>query len=228
MASPSTGFYSAGDLRKIRNAICARLALPDDLPSGWTRSPVAVDAAVEAVPSLGLAEGWCLRGYVFREGDNGNGIVWALPLDAGFPEAHDCPKLDRYFLAPPKPPAGREPLEAVKGDHSPRSYLEAALLLYELYEFGALWHGTSWGACTVCDGPPEDWAAWTRSNDVAFDWRPRVNIGADGRAVVEFLVLDHVGRETLAHHRFRFENCGGYVPEVSIDRVAEGGPGVIF
>jgi hypothetical protein len=36
-------------------------------------------------------------------------------------------------------------MDAIPGDGTPESYMEASLLMRELGEFGALWHGRSWG-----------------------------------------------------------------------------------
>ena len=36
-------------------------------------------------------------------------------------------------------------MQAIDGDGSLRSYFEASILARELAEFGAIWHGISWG-----------------------------------------------------------------------------------
>lgn len=36
-------------------------------------------------------------------------------------------------------------MEAIEGDKSPLSYLQAAICFHELKEFGVMWHGVSWG-----------------------------------------------------------------------------------
>jgi hypothetical protein len=95
--------FTASEIRKLRAAItaCINLASIEELPDGWSRSPIDLDSVMRAVPSLRLQPGWSLRGYVFREGMNGNGVVWAVPQSDGFPEPHDLQKLEEYFLAPP-------------------------------------------------------------------------------------------------------------------------------
>jgi hypothetical protein len=51
-----------------------------------------------------------------------------------------------FFLSPPKPDCAFDDfMEAIEGDKSPLSYLQAAICLHELNEFGAMWHGISWG-----------------------------------------------------------------------------------
>ena len=48
---------------------------------------------------------------------NGNGFVWAMPVDAEFPDPEKCPRLKNVFLEPPKPPAALDDyMDAIDGD----------------------------------------------------------------------------------------------------------------
>ena len=53
---------------------------------------------VDLFPPLKLRKGYQLRAYLFREGGNGNGVVWAMPEDAPFPEPNECPTLENHLF----------------------------------------------------------------------------------------------------------------------------------
>jgi hypothetical protein len=120
-----------------------------------------------------------------------------------------------------------DPKVAVEGNRSSRSYLEAAVLCEELFEFGALWHGTSWGVYSVLDAPPAGWDGWEKTDAMIDGWRPRVQILADSSATLEFAVLDPVGAECVALYRYAFPESGY---DFTADRLelGHGGPGIIF
>ena len=112
-------------------------------------------AVLAVFKSLWIKDGYILRAYQFREGGNGNGVVWAMPVDAEFPEPDKCPRVKDAFLEPPKPPAALDDvMKAIDGDGSPWSYLCASLLCRELSEFGAMWHGCSWDTHAILGENP--------------------------------------------------------------------------
>ncbi len=81
--------------------------------------------------------------------------MWALPADAEFPEAKDCPVLESHFLKAPKPlDALDDVMEGIDGDNSLESYLQATILRRELREFASGWHGVVWGFSTILDDDP--------------------------------------------------------------------------
>jgi hypothetical protein len=49
------------------------------LGAGWTVSNVDPGRALRYFPHLRLKEGWKLLGFEFRSGENGNGVVYAIP-----------------------------------------------------------------------------------------------------------------------------------------------------
>ena len=126
------------------------------------------------------------RAYQFHEGGNGNGFVWAIPVDAEFPDPEDCLRLKDVFLEPPKPPAALDNfMDAIEGDGSPWSYMCASILMRELAEFGAMWHGCDWSTHTIL-GTIEDGqesvikratnstTGWEFLGSKPADWRPCV------------------------------------------------------
>ena len=58
-------------------------------PEGWSKSRHDPNKLLDLFKPLRLKDGFVLRAYLFREGGNGNGVVWAMPADAEFPEQKD-------------------------------------------------------------------------------------------------------------------------------------------
>lgn len=124
-------------------------------PEGWSKSWHDPNRVLGLFKPLQLQEGYVLRAYLHREFNNGSGVVWAMPEDAEYPEPKDCPVLEHHFLQAPKPfDALGDTMEAIQGDDSQWSYFAASILRRELMEFGALWHGSEWGAHSVLDESP--------------------------------------------------------------------------
>lgn len=193
---------------------------------GWRRCPFALDPLVAAYPGLHLAPGQTLRAYLYESGGNGNGIVWAMGQEADFPEPSACRTLSKRFLEPPRPKGAVEPMRAVAGDGTPRSYLAASLLMRELWEFGALWHGVSWG----CHEPVEEArleGEWEWHEPRPADWRPIVTMAAD-RVEVSFYTTSPLGQLGLYLHTDTYRPDGGYLPESRTARIASGEGYMVF
>ena len=45
---------------------------------------------------------------VFREGRNGNGIIWAVPADAPLVAPNECPREVVTIVTPDRGPAGQD------------------------------------------------------------------------------------------------------------------------
>ncbi len=163
--------FSAREIREVRRKVAAIGELPQETPNGWSKSRVDPMKILSAFPELKVREGYVLRAYIFKEDGNSNGFVWALPQDAAYPEAEDCPRLESHFLNPPKPlDALDDVMEVIEGDDSPASYLHASLLRREVREFGGGWHGIKWGMQTILDQSP--WKGAADENAEPFE-RPR-------------------------------------------------------
>lgn len=164
---PASGIvkhFTAQEIQKWRKQLAELGQLPEGTPNGWSKSRVEPAKMLTVFPELKVREGYVLRAYVFKEDGNSNGFVWALPADAAFPEADDCPRLESHFLKPPKPfDALDDIMEVIDGDDSPESYLHASILRRELREFGGGWHGIKWGMHTVLDDSP--WNGTPRSEE---------------------------------------------------------------
>lgn len=131
---------------------------------GWSLYDGDLTKVFKIFPTLRLKPGYKLIAYLFREGGNGNGKVWAIPQDVIPPAPELCTDFDTnyhlHFLRPPKPGGALNVAEVLEGDGSPKSYLSASLLLREIQEFGAMWHGIIWGAHTIIGSDP-----WLKIDD---------------------------------------------------------------
>src|SRR5215469_7088273 len=127
-----------------------------EVPEGWSFSRADPMQMLLVAKSLRMRPGYILRAYQFRQGGNGNGFVYAVPEGSPFPEPGDCQARNAsHFLTPPVPPGALpEFAEALEGDNSPWSFVEASILVRELHELGALWHGVAWGTHTILGENP--------------------------------------------------------------------------
>jgi hypothetical protein len=189
--------------------------LLEQLPDGWSISPVDPTTVLVPFTSLWLRPGFILRAYQFKERGNGNAVVWAVPVDAEFPNPEMCPRLQGVFLAPPKPPGALDDtMAAIEGNGTPWSYLCASLLARELGEFGAMWHGSEWGTHDILGAAPwkttkrqqirSQEEAWRWSEPKPVDWMPRAHV-ADDVVTVTFLTYTALGQEKIIQHTDTFK-----------------------
>ena len=151
MSEPKT--FPTKRIAQLRRRASKAAELPEEVPEGWSVSTVDPMAVLAVFKPLRIKEGFVLRAYQFHSSGNGNGFVWAMPVDADFPDPDDCPRLKDTFLESPKPPAALDHvMDAIDGDGSPWSYMCASILARELAEFVAMWHGCSWGTHTIPTG----------------------------------------------------------------------------
>ena len=141
------------------------LSPEERLSDGWSASPYDPHTLLRVFETLWLKAGFALHAYVFREGSNGNGIIWAVPADAPLVAPNECPRLEDTWLHPPRPPGAVPLMHAIEGDGSPWSYLSASILSREAEEFGALWHGCVWSDQTILSKPPRQADGQETSDD---------------------------------------------------------------
>ena len=134
-------------------------------PDGWSACTHEADDLLRVFDALRLKTGFALHAYVFREGGNGNGIIWAVPADAPLLAPSECPTIEDKWLQPPRPPRAVPLMQAIEGDGSPWSYLSASILRREAEEFGALWHGCVWSDQTILWKPPRQTDGQSESGD---------------------------------------------------------------
>ncbi len=238
---------SAGKLNELRKQ-AAELSVPLEgapaEPEGWSKSRYDPNRLLEMFQPLRLRQGYVLRAYLYREHGNGNGVVWAMPEDAEFPEPKDCPILETHLLKAPKPSeALDDAMEAIEGDGSPWSYLGASLLRREFREFGAAWHGCRWRTHFILDGDP--WKAgppkgsgpdqerprskvqnWKWHESRPTNWAPQVKIEAD-RVTVTFYTYSALHPEGIYRHTDVYRS-GKYRPRTEDRCIGEGPEGFLF
>jgi hypothetical protein len=117
-------------------------------------------------------------------------------------------------------------MDAVERDERAWSYLCCSLLGRELAEFGALWHGVSWGVHRVIGSAPwEEGDHWTDELPAVDELEPRVSIvGSD--AVVRFFRFTGLGERRVVEHVDRYAADGTL--QVQRRTVATGGAGFVF
>jgi len=217
--------------------------LPDpgegDEPSrrGWRKSTTDPARLLAAFPSLRLKPGLALRAYIYRESIGGNGVIWAMPESEPFPEPNGCPRERDGFLDPPRPPGAAEVADAIEGDGSPGSYLEASLFLREAKEFGAWWHGLDWHTHEILFSDP--WAQPSRGGEPFADrghwdwlapepteWRPTVWSTGD-MVRVTLHTRSACGQQAICAYEDTYR-VGSYRPDTNRSVVASGPMGYIF
>lgn len=202
--------------------------------AGWVLCPFDLPAVLALLPGLSVREGFRVLAYAYRQGGNGNGVVWAQPSYLAPPSSQFTP--DSLF-SPPRPPGAVPLLEALTGDGAPRTLLYASLLARELADFAARWHGISWGSHQILDAlPPSPWSwqhklsahwpAFSAGAVQTFDLRPRAVVHPDGSAVVSLLTISQLGTERLLEHTDTYR-AGSYRPNTESRVVATGGPGYV-
>lgn len=237
-----TKTFPAEKVERLRKRARKAAELPEDVPSGWSKSLVDPAVLLAVFKPLHMKDGFILRAYQFRAGENGNGLVWAMPVDAEFPDPDECPRLANTFLEQPKPPTALDDyMEAIDGDRTPWSYLCASILAREMAEFGAMWHGCDWDTHTILGADPlkdtgiEDpdnsqvmrcEAGWHWAGPRPKRWNPRVSEG--GKAVkVTFFTHSGIGREAIYRHTDTYK-LGSYQFEPDRKQIAIGPGGYVF
>jgi hypothetical protein len=221
-------------LNRVRRAA----EVPNEGPEGWSRSIVDPMELLAVFKSLRLKQGFVLRAYLFREGGNGNGVVYAMPEKLPFPEPSECEYDKNRFLSPPVPDGALyDAMEAIDGDGSLWSYLAASLLSRELEEFGAIWHGCSGSTHQILDKnplpepasshqPDLDPLDWNWLEPKPAEWRPGV-IEQGISVKVVFHTFSDLGRKTIYRHVDRY-SAGNYILTSDCSVLAEGPGGCVF
>lgn len=134
--------FSAVALERRRRSITVS---PGIGSQGWNKSTADPMLLLNAYKPLRIRSGYVLRAYQYISGEDGNGVIYAMPSDSAFPEPPECESAGARFLHPPLPRhADRSFMSYIEGGDSVRSYMLASILARELLEFGARRHGCSW------------------------------------------------------------------------------------
>ncbi len=238
-------YFPISKIIALRRRAAIACRMQDEIPNGWNKSSTDPMKLLAVFKSLRIKPGFVLRAYQFVSGGNGNGIIWAMPIDAPFPEPMECSKLTDRFLEPPKPPhALDELMDAIDGDGTPRSYLSASIFAREAEEFGAKWHGCSWSTHTILaanplqdepsvsenssklNRPHGDPDCWTWNEPNPPNWEPLFKHVGD-QVTISFLSYSGLGKEAIYRHRDSFR-AGCYRFESHVEVIAHGVGGFVF
>lgn len=161
---------------------------PASVQDEWFVSTVNPGAALLKLPGLQIKPEFRLVSYLYRSQGSGRGAVWAVPTELSnmthLEEALQGDIQDIQVL--PKPPQALDNyMEAIEGDRSHSSFLMAAILHRELWEFGALAERQNWSHHGLIDRIPPD-ENWQWQANQPKDLMPKVRLYPDGKAAVEF------------------------------------------
>jgi hypothetical protein len=200
---------------------------------GWFKSPTDPEIIVKGFSHLRIMDGYKLRAYQYSDGANGNGVVWAIPSHADLPDPVECENLDDHFLSAPKPSQALEDfMQAIEGDKTPLSYLQASVVFHELHEFGAMWHGVSWGRDVILPMSDDqktyfDNLEWEMSEEEPDIIEPHFYYSYEGNPIVVFHTINDIGTVTLNRYVHTF-NKDDYTMQVELTCIATAGGGIIF
>ena len=176
-------------------------------PEGWSLSPVDAARALEALPHLCLADGWKWITFQYMSGGNGNSVTFALPEDSTEEAARawldDCLAKGgspfAYHRTGHGPPESKKSfMDAVIGNGSPESFAQASLLMREIKDIGAIWHGVGWGADEILH------RRWLTGLAPAWELMDGCRLPADSTPLV-------IQEENIARCRFYSESeMGGH------------------
>ena len=202
----------------------------------------SLDLAVvlQSTNGVRLKTGYRIRGSIFHEDRNGNGFLWAVKIGKGNKKSDHLvriPRPDIGFALPVLRPDNACPdiMEAITGNFSPFSYLEASILKRELKEFGALWNGCDWGTYKILASPHDtcsgmfgegSLAQWSWIGRKIADLRPRDDIKAK-QVLVTFYARSDLGSQHIMRFEETFESDSYVSTSTQVD-VARGGGGYIF
>jgi hypothetical protein len=218
-----------------------------EAPEGWSISKADPMRLLAAAESLRIKPGYILRAYQFREDGNGNGFVYAVPKTTIFPDPHEChARSPSHFLRPPVPSDALPTMaEALEGDNSAWSYLEASILVRGLGEFGARWHGVTWGTHQILGenpltmhrkkkvrttssmeddiGEPSQWR-WLKAQPKI--WEPQV-VQSGSTIRVVFYTYSGCGQQGVYRHEDEY-HVGSYHYKEKQSVLAQGPGGYVF
>lgn len=234
-------------LRRKAQRITANAKFPSGL-DGWFyrgKEPVKL---LRLFSGLQMKEGHVLHGCRFLHGDNGSGLVRAVKESYCrlSPDPMKVGKLTLYPIALEEFAMAEGGLsnfmEAIEGDGSEWSYFSASILMRELEEYGAVWHGESWGTYSLLEADPwlnppaQDPARmnttlspktnWTWVQDEPEDWLPQVEF-LRGQPRVTFYAYSALGGERIVKFVDTYRP-GTYAFESVETKIASGSRRYVF
>ncbi|MEK5419513.1 hypothetical protein [Paenibacillus sp. FSL L8-0708] len=203
----------------------------DQYQLGWFRSSTNPESILKGFSHLHIKENYKLRAYQYSDGANGNGVVWAIPVNMDLPPANECECLEEHFLIAPKPAFALDDcMQVIDGDKSPLSYLQASVAFHDIHEFGAFWHGTSWGRDVILpinEGENADKYQWKMIEDEPATLEPHFYYSNLGNPTIVFHTINDIGTVTMNRYVHTFSKSD-YTLRVERTCIATAGGGIIF
>jgi hypothetical protein len=214
---------------------------------GWCVAPFDPNRLVQAARHVRLKPGFKLGTYVWSSHVGGHGATLVIPRDRDLPEPvaqHMGMELAAGYqppgLLPRLPWAHQDIARFLEGDGSDLSYFETSILVREVHEIGAWWHGVSWGARHLVATPPAKWPRRNRASLTTLkpckggwtwvihpsEFRPTVTRGARG-TVLTFHTYSGLGREHITRHTDSFTGDSLHF-ETATSEIAQGEQGFVY
>ena len=231
----TTASFPLPMLERLRKKAAMLAETPLDSPEGWSKSPIdPMEVVAVFKDCLWIKQGNILRAYLLRKEGKGEGVVWAMPADAYFPEPRYCPKVRHINSKLPKPFGSLADMrEAIDGDGSPWSHLCASILLREFGGFGSI-SNRAWHTITILGRNPlkgrkqelGDPAAWRWHQPEPKVWNPQVTEDGD-KITVDFYIFSGHGGNDISRFRDTYRK-GSYCYKNRNQWVATGPGGFEF
>lgn len=233
-AAPEPTAFTGEQIDELHTKSLEIMEFHDGVPEGWTISKRSPESLLPIFTTLNVKRGYILKTYLFGDDGNSNGMTWAMPHDAEFPDPNTILQTRFGISQPTKPNRALDNvMEAIEGDGSALSYLQASMLQRELNEFGSGWHGCDWTMHTMLGADPwtMEWdemepapskpeTLWRWAAKRPEDWCPRVSVD-DDKITVTFYTYCILGKEAVYEHVDVYK-AGEYRCATSRIKLAEG------
>lgn len=200
--------------------------------SPWRLDLAGPKFELESYSNIFIKEGYKLIGYLILGSSGSNGYVYAIPKDSNAPSPNECRTQEDKFLNPPRPENTLpEFMMSIDGDRSPFSYLQAAILYHELCEYGASWHGVSWGRDVILPIDPNfkemDNYKWDMYEEEPKIINPHFYYDENNAPTIVFYTINDIGIISLNEYKHIFD-LEDYSLKVTRRCIGEAGMGIIF
>ncbi len=201
---------------------------PVEPAPGWQVNPVDPEAVVNVTPGVRLKDGFRLVSYRygFPGGWGAFGVTYAVPG-----ESIEHPVLSSEREAVPRPSSASNSLEAALiPEGGCESWFARSLLIRELRETGAYWHGVRWHTHEPCFSS-EQAVTYTSTDEWSWDdsteaWPPSVTV-LPLIVTVCFATFSRFVRGTLYQHLDEHNVSRGEI-DISETQLGSGGRGYIM
>jgi len=227
-----------------RQALAIRRTLRNIGPHEWCRVDFDAEALIGVFASLSLRPGYRLLTYFYHSNGNGNGVVVAFPEESDAYRVLASVSAGTPISWPPTEDAPMGPMEVIESDGSALAYLSASLLMRELREVGAEWHGVDWEEREVM-APTRTYLAgrsrtakhnqslqnlvdeleWPQDKPAIESLAPEVRFD-DQVVQVVLHTFTEMGRQHVT--RWTDVYTDSYAPACESEEVAVGGSGFVF